>query len=87
MTHSNRPEEAALSRKTPTEALPLSPAERREGRRHEKYTRTLAEELAAGLNKAVLAEEADRLAEEMSAALNKAVLAEEAEYPSRGAKE
>ena len=58
MTRLNEPEEAALFRKTPTEALPLSPAEHREGRMHEKYTRMLAEELAAGLNKAVLAEEA-----------------------------
>ena len=58
MTRLNRPEEAALFRKTPTEALPLSPAEHREGRRLEKATRTLAEEMAAGLNKAVLAEEA-----------------------------
>ena len=58
MTHSKRPEDAALFRKVPTEALPLSPAEHREGRMLEKATRTLAEEMAAGLNKAVLAEEA-----------------------------
>ena len=58
MTLLKRPEAAALFRKTPTEALPLSPAEHREGRMHEKAARTLAEEMAAGLNKAVLAEEA-----------------------------
>ena len=58
MTHSKKPEEAALSRKKATEALPLSPAEHREGRMLEKAATTLAEELVAGLNKAVLAEEA-----------------------------
>lgn len=58
MTRLNAPAEAALFRKVPTEVLPLTPAEHREGRMHEKATASMADEMAAALNKAVLTEDA-----------------------------
>ena len=58
MTRLNAPVEAALFRKVPTEVLPLTPAEHREGRMHEKATASMADEMAAALNKAVLTEDA-----------------------------
>jgi|Laugresbdmm110dd_1035094.scaffolds.fasta_scaffold174908_1 hypothetical protein len=62
MTHSKKPEEAALSRKVPTDALPLSPAEHREGRMHQKAAVGIKDQLCVfGLYKLPIGREPEKV--------------------------